>query len=57
VASVWRQAFRAARYVLITPYNSYRIAWTPQLRGYFRAHFTRVSGDWAPLQLYVRKGG
>ncbi len=57
VASVWRQAFQAARYVLITPYNSYRIAWTPQLRAYFRAHFTRVSGDWAPLELYVRKSG
>jgi len=57
VASVWRQAFLAARYVLITPYNSYRIAWTPELRAYFRAHFTRVSGDWAPLELYVRKGG
>ncbi len=54
VAAVWQQAFRAARYVLITPYNSYRIAWTPQLRAYFRAHFTRVSGDWAPLQLYAR---
>jgi hypothetical protein len=57
VASVWRQGFRAARYVLITPYNSYRIAWTPELRAYFRTHFSRVSGDWAPLQLYVRKGG
>jgi len=55
VAAVWRQAFRAARYVLLTPYNSYRIAWTPQLRAYFRASFARVSGDWAPLQLYVRK--
>jgi alpha-1,2-mannosyltransferase len=54
VASVWRQAFHAARYVLITPYNSYRIAWTPELRTYFRTHFTRVSGDWAPLQLYAR---
>jgi hypothetical protein len=56
VAVVWRQAFGAARYVLLTSYNQYRIAWTPQLRAYFRYHFTRVSGTWAPLTLYVRKG-
>ncbi len=56
VAAVWRQAFGAARYVLLTSYNQYRIAWTPQLRAYFQANFTRVSGNWAPLTLYVRKG-
>jgi len=55
VAAVWRQAFGAARYVLLTRYNPYRIAWTPQLRAYFRDNFTGVSGNWAPLQLYVRK--
>jgi hypothetical protein len=56
VAAVWRQAFLAARYVLLTSYNPDRIAWTPQLRAYFGANFTRVSGKWAPLTLYVRKG-
>jgi hypothetical protein len=56
VAAVWRQAFGAARYVLLTRYNTYRIAWTPQLRAYFRENFASVSGPWAPLQLYVRKG-
>jgi alpha-1,2-mannosyltransferase len=56
VAAVWWQAFRAARYVLLTPYNPYRIAWTPQLRAYFRDHFAGVSGRWPPLRLYVRKG-
>jgi alpha-1,2-mannosyltransferase len=56
VAAVWRQAFGAAQYVLLTPYNIYRIAWTRQLRAYFRANFTQVSGNWAPMQLYVRTG-
>jgi alpha-1,2-mannosyltransferase len=56
VAAIWRQAFGAAHYVLLTSYNQYRIAWTPQLRSYFRDNFARVSGNWAPLTLYVRKG-
>jgi len=56
VAAVWRQAFGAAQYVLLTSYNPSRIAWTPQLRTYFQDHFTRVSGNWSPLTLYVRKG-
>jgi alpha-1,2-mannosyltransferase len=56
VAAVWRQAFGAAHYVLLTSYNQNRIAWTPQLRAYFQDHFARVSGNWAPLTLYVRKG-
>jgi Glycosyltransferase family 87 len=55
VAAVWWQAFRAARYVLLTPYNPYRIAWTPRLRAYLRDDFAGVTGNWAPLQLYVRK--
>ena len=55
VAAVWWQAFRSARYVLLTPYNPNRIAWTPQLRAYFRDNFAGVSGNWAPLRLYVRK--
>src|SRR5262249_60708464 len=56
VAAVWQQAFRAARYVLLTPYNRNRIAWTPQLRAYLRDNFAAVTGNWAPLQLYVRHG-
>jgi hypothetical protein len=56
VAALWRQAFGAARYVLLTSYNPYRIAWTPALRAYFRDHFVLVGGDWSPLTLYVRKG-
>jgi len=56
VAAIWRQAFGAAHYVLLTSSNQYRIAWTPRLRSYFRDNFVRVSGNWAPLTLYVRKG-
>jgi hypothetical protein len=56
VAAVWQQAFSAARYVLLTPYNRNRIAWTPQLRAYLRDNFAAVTGNWAPLQLYVRHG-
>jgi alpha-1,2-mannosyltransferase len=56
VAAVWRRAFGAAQYVVLTPYNRLRIAWTPQLVAYLHSHFTLASGDWAPLQLYVRNG-
>jgi alpha-1,2-mannosyltransferase len=56
VAAVWRRAFAAAQYVCLTPYNQVRIAWTPRLEAYLRSNFTRASGPWAPIQLYVRNG-
>jgi hypothetical protein len=55
VAAVWRQAFGAAQYVWLTPYNPVRIAWTPALEASFRRQFVLVQGPWAPLSLYVRK--
>jgi alpha-1,2-mannosyltransferase len=55
IAVLWRQAFGKASYVLLTSYNANRIAWTPQLRAYFASNFVRVSGHWAPLELYARK--
>ena len=55
IAALWRQAFGKASYVLLTSYNADRIAWTPQLRAYFAGNFTRISGHWAPLELYARK--
>jgi hypothetical protein len=55
IAELWRQAFDKASYVLLTDYNANRVAWTPQLRAYFAANFTRVSGNWSPLELYARK--
>jgi len=54
VARQWLRGFQAARYVLLTPDNRKRIAWTPQLESYFAGNFTPVSGDWTPLMLYVR---
>jgi hypothetical protein len=56
VAAVWRQAFGAAQYVLLTPVNARRIAWTPALRSYFRRNFVLVRGSWPPLSLYARRG-
>jgi alpha-1,2-mannosyltransferase len=56
VAAVWRRAFAAAQYICLTPYNRLRIAWTPQLDAYLRTNFTRASGPWSPMQLYVRHG-
>jgi alpha-1,2-mannosyltransferase len=55
LARVWRQAFGAAQYVLLTPANRQRIAWSPALETYFRDNFVRLRGDWAPLSLYARK--
>jgi len=57
VAGLWLQAFRAAQYVLLTPSNRNRIAWNRQLESYFTSNFVQVSGHWAPLALYERRGG
>ncbi|HEX9031650.1 MAG TPA: hypothetical protein VF834_07365 [Streptosporangiaceae bacterium] len=54
VADVWKRAFDAAQYVLLTQYNSRRIAWTPELRTYLRSNFVYVKGPWPGLKLYVR---
>jgi hypothetical protein len=54
LAQLWRRAFGAAQYVLLTPASGQRIAWSPALQAYFRRDFTRLRGDWAPLSLYVR---
>src|ERR1022692_166546 len=56
VAAVWRQGFRGAQYVLLTPVNGRRIAWTPALRSYFTRNFVLVRGSWPPLSLYARRG-
>jgi alpha-1,2-mannosyltransferase len=54
VAEVWKRAFDAAQYVLLTRWNSRRIAWTPELRTYLRRNFVTVKGPWPGLTLYVR---
>jgi hypothetical protein len=52
---LWRQAFGAARYVLLTPANRQRIAWSPALEAYFETSFVQLRGNWAPLTLYTRR--
>lgn len=54
VAELWKRAFDAAQYVLLTQYSTRRIAWTPELRAYLRANFAYASGPWPGLSLYVR---
>jgi hypothetical protein len=54
--AAWQQAFRSAQYVLLTPYQYLRVAWTPSLTRYFDENFTFVDGDWWPLVLYARNG-
>lgn len=56
LARLWRQAFGAARYIVLTPANRNRIAWSPALETYFRASFVRLRGDWPPLSVYARAG-
>ena len=54
VAKLWKRAFEGAQYVLLTQYNSRRIAWTPGLRAYLRGNFVYVKGPWPGLELYGR---
>jgi alpha-1,2-mannosyltransferase len=56
VAAVWRQAFARAQFVLLSPNNAGRIAWTPALRAYFNANFVPVNSYWKRVALYKRKG-
>jgi len=58
VAAVWDQALRAAQYVWLSSQldsvEARRIAWTPELRAYFSAHFRPVDGPGLPDNLYRR---
>ena len=56
VATVWRQAFSHAQFVLLSPNNVGRIAWTPALSAYFRANFVPLNSHWKHVTLYKRKG-
>jgi hypothetical protein len=56
VAAVWREAFSHAQYVILTPINARRIAWTPGIRTYFDTHFVQVFQSPRHLTLYARKG-
>jgi hypothetical protein len=55
VAELWKRAFKAAQYILLTQYDPRRIAWTPELRAYLRGNFVYVGGPWPELKLYARR--
>jgi alpha-1,2-mannosyltransferase len=56
VDAVWTYAFDHAQYVWLSGLNNHRVAWTPQLRSYFQAHFTRILNAGAAGALYRRVG-
>ena len=56
VDAVWTYAFDHAQYVWLSGLNDHRVAWTPQLRSYFQAHFTRILNAGAAGALYRRIG-
>jgi hypothetical protein len=55
VAGLWKRAFKAAQYIVLTRYDPRRIAWAPALRAYLRGNFVYVSGPWPGLRLYARR--
>jgi Glycosyltransferase family 87 len=55
VAKAWRQAFSHSQYVVLSAKNSLRVAWSPGLRAYFRAHFQAVVRH-RDYTVYARRG-
>src|SRR5262249_42048028 len=56
VATVWRQVFSHAQFVMLSHNNDGRIAWTPALEAYFGANFVRLKSPSKSVTLYQRKG-
>jgi alpha-1,2-mannosyltransferase len=56
VDAVWTYAFDHAQYVWLSGLNNHRVAWTPALRSYFGAHFTRILHAGNAGSLYRRIG-
>ena len=56
VDAVWTYAFDHAQYVWLSGLNNHRVAWTPALRSYFSAHFTRILHAGNAGSLYRRIG-
>jgi alpha-1,2-mannosyltransferase len=56
VDAVWTYAFDHAQYVWLSGLNTHRVAWTPRLRAYFQAHFTRILRAGNAGSLYRRIG-
>ncbi|MGH3406965.1 MAG: glycosyltransferase 87 family protein [Streptosporangiaceae bacterium] len=55
VAALWHSAFARAQFIWLSVHAYKRIPWTPDLQGYFHAHFMRVPGL-PDLRLYRRRG-
>jgi alpha-1,2-mannosyltransferase len=56
VAAAWRDMFSHAQYAWLSGrFSARRIAWTPALRAYFRAHFRPVLRDRRGDVVYVRR--
>jgi alpha-1,2-mannosyltransferase len=56
VDAVWTYAFDHAQYVWLSGLNYHRVAWTPALKTYFSAHFTRILHAGNAGSLYRRIG-
>jgi hypothetical protein len=56
VAAMWHDAFAHAQYVLLTPHDSTRIAWSPALTTYFGNNFHQVVRFTPHNVLYARNG-
>jgi alpha-1,2-mannosyltransferase len=56
VAAAWNYAFSHAQYVILTPSNTRRVAWTPALQAYLANHFVQVYRSPQRLLVYARKG-
>jgi hypothetical protein len=56
VNAAWHQAFSNAQYVILTPSNIRRIAWTTALEAYLTDHFTQIYESPSQLIVYARKG-
>jgi hypothetical protein len=56
VAAMWRNALVHAQYVLLTPHDSTRIAWSTGLVTYFHANFHQVVKFHPRGALYARNG-
>ena len=56
VAAVWRQAFGAAQYVLLTPLQRPADRLDARAEVLLHAEFRACARPWAPLSLYIRQG-
>jgi hypothetical protein len=56
VDAMWTYAFHHAQYIWLSGLNNHRVAWTPELRGYFQSHFRQILSAGHGGALYRRDG-